>query len=88
MLAAAGNHFASFLQLIPEGSEPDYGFQDKAELEQAQIGATAYQMFTRCEGIDYPTNVWRVPVFTSSTARAFITVDWVDGRLLAWGERS
>lgn len=78
VIAAAQKELTTFLELIREGSELSFGFQDKVDLEQATIGNSAYQMYTRCQGIDYPTNVWRVPVVAVSKTRAFLIVDWVD----------
>lgn len=80
VIAAARLGLTRFLRLIRKGSESSFGFQDRTELEQAGIGNMAYQMYTRCQGTDYPTTVWRVPVIAASKTRVFLIVDWVDDR--------
>ena len=68
----------SFLAGVKPGKEGDFGFSDRAEMSTAEIVNKPYQIYARCQGSDYPTNRWRVPVTVLSDTKGFIGVEWVN----------
>lgn len=78
LIEVAKEMLGTFLQKIKNGDEEKFGFNTRNEMEQATVGDTPYQMYVICNGVETPTNLWRIPILVQSKNRAFITVDWVD----------
>jgi hypothetical protein len=85
--SAARDRLEEFLQRIPVGDEPRFGFRHRNEFLEATAGEP-YRMFTvdsrdlasGREPVVRPLNSWRVPVCVRDTCRAFLTVEKSGGQ--------
>lgn len=78
VLETARMSLEPFLAQVKPGKEDLFGFSDRAEMANAAILDTPYQVYARCQGVDYPTDRWRVPYTLSGVIKGFIGVEWVN----------
>ena len=83
--AVANRELSNYLNKIPLGQENMFGFNNRGEFSQAEIGIP-YEMFTlNNEFFDneniinnkdyiFSTNCWRVPIIVGNQYRALLTV--------------
>jgi hypothetical protein len=76
---AAVRGYKRFLEKIIIGEEGKFGFNNRGEIAEAIIGAKLYQMHIRCNGTDFPTNLWRIPIAVQNEPRALLSVEWIEG---------
>jgi len=87
---------AGYLEQIPAGQEPRFGFGDRQELLRAGIGVPVAVLGIRSSVADsapaqndsawnrvVAQDRWRVPVTVNGRPKAFVTVEVVDGALQA-----
>lgn len=74
---AANQKALSFLNLIPEGSEKEYGFNNRSDFSRAKIGEpyqTYYVAYQENKLVLTPGNEWRVPIAIDGYNVALLTV--------------
>lgn len=86
---------ASFLNLIPEGMEKEYGFQSREEFEKISLGEPfLLQALEFADSIDgtgskisyvhiVNNKIWRVPIIVGTKFRALLTCEEQNGELVA-----
>ena len=77
---AARNGLSFFLDRIPAGREQDFSFTDREQIAAAKTDSLPFQVYIRCNGIDYPTGTWRVPVSSNGEPHGFLDVEWRYGQ--------
>ncbi len=76
LIEIARDKLDQFLEGInKDGYREKFGFSDPYEIDMADVGTIAYQVYTRCKNNDIPTNVWYISVIVESQVIALITVD-------------
>jgi hypothetical protein len=89
VLAAAEKGYVAYLEMIPAGKEPLYGFNNRDEFAKVKLGKP-YQFMTLSKDFftdptlknkDYiiPSGNWRVPLIVGNENRALLTVSDFEG---------
>jgi len=81
---AAENQVQSFLNLIPQGQERDYGFNSRQDFQKVTIGEPyqVYYVEKNTENtLKFTTvNEWRVPLLVNGVSVALVTVNVVNNQ--------
>ena len=88
LCAVARSSLQGFLEKIPPGFEPKYGFSNRNEFQEAQPGTPLriYVIdFDSSSSVDnlspFAVDEWFVPVMVKGTMRSLLTVAVIDGAL-------
>lgn len=80
---AALQNAQSFLQLIPQGQEKDYGFASRSDFDKIKIGdpyQTYFMVKQANEVVFADVNEWRVPLIVDGKYVALATVKVTNGK--------
>lgn len=79
---AAIDQVSTYLNLIPQGQEQEYGFTNRTDFTRVNIGESYAVYFAeRKEGVInlLPTHTYRVPVLVNGKSVALLTVKYENG---------